>query len=517
MKEKSSLLGKLLKLILIAGLIVGIYYGGQYILNNFDTSDQENETNQITNNEESSISQSTKPGEDKNESIEVSVVTILENPLERINFRKIGTVSPYKSITLTAETSGILKNVQYSEGEKVEKGSIIAQISDSTTTEIAQINYEASEKNLELAKESLEGTIDSINNDILIASTSVETAQENYNKAHNSYKNLEDSINEQMKSAKLAIQTAETGLQSAQRSYYDAQILYQEATSTDLNAQLQVEAAFTQLQQAEIQLASARQSLENAEKNKKSQLDSANSGIKLAELQLETAEKQLENVKAKGSLQKINAEKQVVAMETQTNTSRASLMSRNLYSAMNGVLLSLYSEEGNFINPSQKIAEIADMNKIKVITSLTTKELAFVKLGQKVSVKAPGNIKEKGIITKVLPTVDPISKKVEVEIVIDNKKEQFKSGMFVDVYFPQAQKETPSIYVPFKSIKFENEEAFVYVAKSNKASKRKVSLGQLAGNSVEITDGIKTQDKVITDGAKLVKDDDLIKIVSESE
>jgi RND family efflux transporter MFP subunit len=662
--KKGNLFGKVINILFVIGLIIGGYYAYLYISENFLNNEDVAKTSQETTN---GTTGETVVNEDSSENLddttEVEVIEITKEPLERINFQKVGTVSPYKSVTIMSETAGNILNFTKSEGDKVTEGTQIAEISDSAQTKIAQINYDNAAINLQYAIKSLETTGDSISQDVYSALIGAQTALLNYQNAINSYNNLASTLEEQSRSTKIGIQAAENSLNAAQGTYYNSEttndvalentldqslggivsaltlvdnaiasvddiygirgnsnddlveildnyvsysrlqnleddaedifdkyldlydeyedtrgtnhandiqdliydttelledtqsMLYETKSLLDdvldedatfvtikttintllpsidqsksalrqssqgidnalINNQIQPEGAFNGLEAAETQLISAKQALNQLEAANKAQLDSARNGIDLAAKQLESANAQVESMRAKGELQTLGAANQVELLEGQLDIMQANLDTTKIIAPIDGVILEKFIDEGNYVNPSQKIITVADMSKVKIIASLTAEELAFIKLGQTVTIEAPGGIKQSGRITKVLPSVDPVSKKIQVEIVIPNDNESFVSGMFTNVFFVDAQKESPTISVPFKSITFERSNAYIYVVENGKAIKKAVELGQISENMIEITNGITQGDKVITKGAKLVQDGELVKIVS---
>jgi RND family efflux transporter MFP subunit len=644
--KKKSILGKILNILFIIGLIVGGYFAYQYLLKNPIYDEGENNKKIITEN--NNENENTSNGNVKN----VQIIEINENLLKRINFKKTGTVAPYKKALLVAESSGIIKNFSKTEGDKIKKDEKIAEISDSASSKIAKINYQNALKNLELAKEALEKTKNSISNDEYNALLAIQTAELNYLNAIKTYNNLAENLEEQIRSAKIGVQSAEIAVQNAQEAYYNSlatanktsddilaqsldgimssfslietsistlneilnldnetnnlkddinyiedyyddlfdeyEKLYQSTenkegiiqlienlidlteeteftlhnanellkelsnngnidqeivtnlevnistlipsldqsklnlnqskdavTNSVINKQIQPENAFNALEAAESQLVAARQNVKQLESTKKSQLDAAQNNINLAEKQLESAKAKLQNIKIKGSLQEINAETQVTQLESQVDITKANLESIKIYSPLNGILLEKYIENGNYINPSQKIALIGDMSKVKITVSVTSEELTYIKLGQKVEIKGPGDINQDARITKIFPTFDPISKKIKIEIIAENNKSKFKSGMFIDVIFKEAKKQVPAIYIPFKSIIFERENAYIFTVENNKAVKKEVKLGEILNNEIEIINGVRYGDKVITDGAKNLKDGEKVKIIKK--
>jgi len=633
--EKKGIFSKILGCLFSLGVIALIIYGVMLLLGGCEQTDTE-ETPEDNNQTEQTEEINDENNENDDESaddglvIEVESIEISNDPLKRVNFKKVGTVEPFKSATVTSQTSGTIADFNIDEGDEVEEGQQIASIKDSVATKVALINYETAIISLQNAERSLSSTQSSVDQDIQMAAIGVQTAQLGLQSAIDSYNNAILTWDEQIKSGYLGVQAAEIGFSGAQESYYnsltsaentledtvdnslssiisaimlvessaeladavlndddlfddyedlrddyedveddedvyDAINLIEDTldaledsqdvlfdvkdytedpnletsartllTSIDqaksglnmskqglnnalLGYDTQPEGAFKGLESSETQLQSARKALDIARTNQKTQLDAQANAVELARKQLDTAVAQLENIKAKGNLQTLSAETQLAQIEGQAKTAEANLEGTNIVSPIKGTLLQTFVEEGNYVNPSQTIVKVGDMSNVYIIVSLTAEELKYVKLGQSVSVEAPGGVEKTGKITKVLPTLDPKTKKVKVKILIPNKSQDLISGMFTDVSFTEAQKDSMGASVPFRSILFETSGTYVYVIENNKAVKRLVKLGQIAGSNIEIIDGLSLGDKVITKGAKLVSEGDLVEDISVNQ
>lgn len=635
---------KVINILFIIGLIIAAYWAFQFFFANPEDSNNEGETTVQEENTSETLN---------GNAIDVETLEITENPLSRINFQKVGTVTPYKSATLTSEASGVLQDFTVEEGDLVIKGDEIVSISDSISTEVAQINYDNALNTLENAKDSYNSTVDSVNKSAEIASIGVETAQLNYDNAILSKQNLEKTLEEQIRSAKIGVQQAQLALQAAQEAYFNTDATYsitldntldqsltsmnstlslvdnsvdsvdsllamqstlggdvrsydiddlqnssedifddyldirdeyydvqgtqdlndtknllketidlvedtqsmlndakdiiddaeidlstlnvsyntllasldqsknglymtsQNLESTVINNQIQPEGTLTQVEMAQQQVASALQQLKQLEEARESQLDSADYAIEVAAKQVDSAQAQYSNTLAGGELQKIGAQTQVDSLEGQADIAKANLGGTILTSPFDGTIMEKMLDTGNYVNPSQKIVTVADITNVYITVSLTTEELSYVKLGQSVSIKAPGGIEKEGKVTKVLPTLDATSKKVDVKILIPNEENELLSGMFADVTFLDAQSESPRLLIPFKSVVFEQNIPYVFIVKNNKAFKTEITLGATSGNEVEVVDGLSQGDKVITEGAKLVKDGDSVSVKNE--
>ena len=636
--EKKGIFSKIFKFLFFVGFIGLIIYGIMLLLGGCESDnkniDQEEQTQKTEETEQDNEVEDSKDSDENiedNGSTEVESVIIDNDPLKRINFNKVGNVEPFKSATVTSQTSGTITDFEINEGDKVEEEQQLAVIEDSVATKTAEINYLTALTSLENAERSLKSTKSSVDQDIKMAALGVESAKLNLKNAIDSYNNAILSWDEQIKSAMLAVQSARIGYSGAQESYYnivtstetnledtidnslssvvsgitlienaaqlseqmqnDDEDLYEEydylsdkyddikndndvhetiylieylldaleesqevlldlknqaddpttknsvtalITSIDqsksglnmavqglnnslLGAQAQPEGAFTGMESAETGVLSAGKALDIARANQKTQLESLANAVELSRKQLDSAIAQLQNVKAKAKLQVIAAETQLAQIEGRAKIAETNLEGTIVKSPIKGTLLQKFAKEGNYVNPSQTIAEIGDMSKVYIIVSLTAEELKYVKLGQDVQIEAPGGITKTGKITKVLPALDPVTKKVQVKILLPNKDRKLISGMFTDVLFSDAQKDSVGALVPFKSILFETNGTFVYVIENNKAVKKSVKPGQIVGSEIEITDGLNQGDKVITKGAKLINEGDLVKDISDNQ
>lgn len=659
-ESKKSKTSKIINVLFSIGLIIGIILVGMYFFEGCETQSEEKNipNNDVNETEINNDSETTEDG-----FIEVEAMEITKEPLERINFKKVGTIEPYKSAIVTSQTSGNITDFQFDEGDKVEKNELIAQISDSIAVAGAQINFETTQKLLENSLKSLSGTKNSVAQDIQMSQIGVSNAEINLQNSIDSYNNAINAWEQQLRATMLAVQGAEIGFNSAQEKYYDSlesssttlgntinqslssiissltlidsatnnvdsfltyenelsEVLSQsglndikndnrnlkgeyenllsdyydtednedsgdainliedtlntledsqfllldvkeainDAIDSDsesitaiytllsttqtginsmlvtidqsrngllmakqgldsavLNGQFQPEGTFTGLEASETQLQSAKQAYAIANANKESQLDALRNSVDLSRNQVSTAKAQLASMQAKANLQVIGAESQLVQVKSQADLAEVNLGSSIIKSPIAGILLDKFVEEGNFVNPSQKVIRVGDMSKVNVIVSLTSKELGFIKLGQNVKITAPGGILTTGKVSKVTAALDPVTKKLDVKIVIPNADGKFVAGMFADVSFIEAQKDAAGIFVPFKSIIFESEGEYVYIVENHKAVKKAVKLGQISGNQIEIIDGISLKDSVITKGSKLVKEGDLVEVVS---
>ena len=71
-----------------------------------------------------------------------------------------------------------------------------------------------------------------------------------------------------------------------------------------------------------------------------------------------------------------------------------------------------------------------------------------------------------------------------------------------------------TIYNPVVSENFEGTQYVYVVTDSNKAEKRFIETGLVEGDVVEVISGLKPEDRVIDEGARLVKENENIRITN---
>ncbi|MEO0870157.1 MAG: efflux RND transporter periplasmic adaptor subunit, partial [Cyanobacteria bacterium J06642_11] len=122
-----------------------------------------------------------------------------------------------------------------------------------------------------------------------------------------------------------------------------------------------------------------------------------------------------------------------------------------------------------------------------------------IRLGTPILAKIQGTGAIQGEITSIFPQADLETRTVTVEAVVDNPERRLLSGQFVDMEII-TQRRTEALSVPQKAVVNFNGESAIWVVNGDNAQRRRVTTGMMSGNLIEITDGLKAGDQVITSG-----------------
>lgn len=163
---------------------------------------------------------------------------------------------------------------------------------------------------------------------------------------------------------------------------------------------------------------------------------------------------------------------------------------------ISGIVNALNITQGEYLNVGAQTAIVANNGSLEISTALGEKDLARVRIGDTVSI----NNATVGTISQIAPAIDPSTGKSEVRISVDEAT-SLKNGTTVSVAFSEnTQKDSSMMVVPLKAIKMLASGSVVFgVSDTNTLVAYPVTLGALLGDSVEVTEGITKESKIITD------------------
>lgn len=192
-------------------------------------------------------------------------------------------------------------------------------------------------------------------------------------------------------------------------------------------------------------------------------------------------------------------------------------------------------ELGQVVSPGAPIISLQTVSPIYAEFQLPQQALADVKLGQKVVVKVdvfPGNTWD-GTVTTINPEVDPATRNVRMRATVENPDGRLNPGMFASVEV-EAGKASQSLVVPATSVIYAPFGDSVYLVAEQKddpskadppdkaeaakkapppaakapgdkptliAQQQFVRLGERRGDYVQILDGLKGTETVVSNGA----------------
>jgi RND family efflux transporter MFP subunit len=249
----------------------------------------------------------------------------------------------------------------------------------------------------------------------------------------------------------------------------------------------------------------------------KNAFQSAKASYELAVADLKRLQK-LYREKVTPQSQLDNAMAQVQNTKAAMENSALDLERCTIKAPFSGVVNRVFIETGQYLDVAKPVAEILQLNRIKVRVGIPESDVDAVRRIKEFSVKIDA------LDGKTFPakkhflsrTADPMARLYNLDLVIDNVQGEILPDMFARVEI--VKKEVlDGISIPLFSVISRNDEHLVYVLNSDRARQRKVSLGVLDGWRVEVKQGLNPGDQVIVVGHRSVNDGDKVNVVRTTE
>jgi len=233
-------------------------------------------------------------------------------------------------------------------------------------------------------------------------------------------------------------------------------------------------------------------------------VDTSLSGILASEEKLKNSESNLQLVEGQLDLLKEgSAEEQVASARASLAAARAQLALANaqlsrtvIRSPINGKVSSISARSGALLNPGERIVSIVNPAGLQVRTFINSRDRGLVVEGADVLIEN----QLPGIVSRIAPSIDTVTKKVEVIVAISENNIGLLPGEFANIKIAiQEEKRDTVFLVPLEAIKITNNGAGVYILTGNNlVDILPVELGRVIGNAIEVTGGLEITTEIIT-------------------
>lgn len=172
-----------------------------------------------------------------------------------------------------------------------------------------------------------------------------------------------------------------------------------------------------------------------------------------------------------------------------------------VYAPIAGVIDARNVNVGQAVEPNTVLFHISNREKMLVVAVVYEEDVGKVKLGQNVNVHVLSYPKEvfAGKVTLIEPNLDSLTRTVNVQIILTNKGDLLKPGMFVRANLV-LNKADAVLSIPNSALMEANGAQFVFVRSGKSYDRIEVRLGASDDNYTEITEGLVPGDEVVTQG-----------------
>lgn len=238
-------------------------------------------------------------------------------------------------------------------------------------------------------------------------------------------------------------------------------------------------------------------------------------------------QKRLWDQKIGSEIQFLQAKTNYKSLENQVAQVKKQLAKFNITAPFAGVIDDVLKDEGTVVAPGQgaEVFRIVNLQNMYIETDVPESYIKNVTNGKEVKVDFP--ILGTTVDTKVRQTgnfINPVNRTFKIEVAVPNKKGNIKPNLTAKLKINDYTN-PDAILIP-QSIVSENGKGqqYVYVIENakevngimqGKAKQAIITTGKTEGDDIEVLTGIKAGDEIVDEGARSVKEGQLVKIKVE--
>lgn len=200
-----------------------------------------------------------------------------------------------------------------------------------------------------------------------------------------------------------------------------------------------------------------------------------------------------------------NARTRAEMSQAAFEVAKAELERTTIASPISGVLNRIPVEVGEYVEKGTLVAEIVDMDTVKIVIDVPERDIHFLKMGseQEIFIDSLDDRKCSGRIAYMSELAEENTRTTRVEITVDNRERLLRSGQIVRVRLVRRILKD-ALLIPLEAvIPFEDGRA-VYVLEKGLAQRREVELGFIKGSLVHVIRGLRAGDSLIVAGQRYV-------------
>lgn len=186
-----------------------------------------------------------------------------------------------------------------------------------------------------------------------------------------------------------------------------------------------------------------------------------------------------------------------------------------------GVVLRKLSQARELIPAGQAVLVLGARNRGYVVrAALSDRDVVQLKLGDRAEIRmdAYPDHAIRGTISEIANAADDKSGLFPVEVRFDSMPVALASGLVAKLrIFPASAQATTLTYVPVSAIvEGDGKRASVYVVEGDHVKRRSVRVAFIESTGVALSEGLRPGERVVTDGALYLHDNDRIAVVHDA-
>lgn len=204
---------------------------------------------------------------------------------------------------------------------------------------------------------------------------------------------------------------------------------------------------------------------------------------------------------------------QVQEAEAELDLAKTRLSNARIVAPIRGVVSKRHIDQGDFVTLSSPLFTLVAMDQVKILGSVSERDLGLLQLGQKAEIRVdayPGEI-FLGVLTRISPTVDRETRKATIELAVPNADHRLKPGMFARVELI-VQTFSDGLIIPKIALLPGEQDATVFIYHEGKVQSRRVRIGYQTDHLAMILENLQEGEQVVVKGQDRLKDGMMVSV-----
>lgn len=238
--------------------------------------------------------------------------------------------------------------------------------------------------------------------------------------------------------------------------------------------------------------------------------------------------RRFEDLEAKGFISKAELDRRKASLDAaearyqQTAANARSTGNQVSYAVLraphDAVVTAVDAEVGQVVAAGQSVLRLARVDEKEVLVGIPEQQLSILQNASEITVRLWGGGEPiRGRLREVSPVADAATRTFPVRIALVDAPGSVALGMTATVAFavPLAQ---PIITVPLQALLVEGgaTHAWRFDPSTSTVRRTRISVGNVAGNEIVVSDGLAPGDIVVTAGAHQLKEGQQVRLLSEA-
>jgi len=233
-----------------------------------------------------------------------------------------------------------------------------------------------------------------------------------------------------------------------------------------------------------------------------------------------TARQLLEDAEARynaAASQLLVAKAQQSQTQSRIDELKITLSNTIVLSPVDGFVSRRNLDPGAFANANTPLLQVVDIGTVRLVANLVEKGFKKVTPGVEAKVQVDTFAGEDftGRVSRVAPVFDPATRTAQMEIEVPNPGFRLKPGMYARVRLT-LERRPDALTVPSNAVVDADGRRGVFMVKDQIAKFVVTKVGLSDGDRIEIVEGLREGDRVITTGALALRDGDRVALVSDT-